>query len=662
MPTTGRCSECGNPLAADGGCPICALKRALALSGQDSEAQVIEQAGDCIGRYKLLEKIGEGGYGVVYMAEQAEPIRRRVALKIVKLGMDTRQVIARFEAERQALALMDHPSIAKVLDAGATDTGRPYFVMELVRGIRITDYCDQHKLATRERLDLFIRVCHAVQHAHQKGIIHRDLKPSNVLVTELDGVAAPKVIDFGIAKATSQQLLTDKTVFTAFQQFIGTPAYMSPEQAGISGSDVDTRSDIYALGVLLYELLTSHVPFESKELLQAGFDQMWRLIREQEPPRPSTRLRTLPREDLTTVARHQRTEPPKLIHLVRGDLDWIVMKCLEKDRRRRYETASGLAHDIARHLDDEPVTAAGPSALYRLGKFMRRYRQGLLVALSLALLLMAGFVWQTVRVRRMERQARILAKFLENSLTGVRSSVAAGRDTTLLKEVVDQVSTRAESELKDWPAAQASVRLAMGFLYVDTENYPRAQTNFLNALETYERLYGRENPGVAAATFGLGFVSLKQGSFQDAEQKAGRAVATGTSALGSNHTLVGHSLNCLAAALEAQNKLDEAEAACRQALAIGRGVQDEEALMVANSLSTLGRVLLRQGRLVEAANVLDEAVTLRKRISGPSHPQTAELLKLLATALERQGRVEEAVLVLREARRTVTANTNAAPR
>ena len=272
MPTIRLCPECGAPLLAGapaGACPVCALRGALELSGAPAEVVVTEKPGDHIGRYKLLEKIGEGGCGIVYMAEQTEPIRRRVALKIIKLGMDTRQVVARFEAERQALALMDHPNIAKVLDAGATETGRPYFVMELVRGIRITDYCDQHNLSTRERLDLFIQVCHAVQHAHQKGIIHRDIKPSNILVTEQDGVPVPKVIDFGIAKAT-QQPLTDKTVFTAFAQFIGTPAYMSPEQAGLGGTDIDTRSDIYTLGVLLYELLTGHMPFAPGELLQAG--------------------------------------------------------------------------------------------------------------------------------------------------------------------------------------------------------------------------------------------------------------------------------------------------------------------------------------------------------------------------------------------------------
>jgi serine/threonine protein kinase len=333
---------------------------------------VTEKPGDKIGRYKLREQIGEGGCGVVYVAEQEEPVRRRVALKVIKLGMDTRQVVARFEAERQALALMDHPNIAKVLDAGATDTGRPYFVMELVRGIKITDYCDKNNLSTEERLKLFIQVCSAIQHAHQKGIIHRDIKPSNILVTLHDGVPVPKVIDFGIAKATSDQRLTDKTIYTAFEQFIGTPAYMSPEQAEMSGLDIDTRSDIYSLGVLLYELLTGQTPFDAAALLKAGLDQMRRIIREQEPQRPSTRLSTLEDADLTAVASHRHAEPPKLVGLIRGDLDWIVMKSLEKDRLRRYTTANGLAMDVQRHLRNEPVDACPPSHIYRLQKLVLR--------------------------------------------------------------------------------------------------------------------------------------------------------------------------------------------------------------------------------------------------------------------------------------------------
>jgi WD40 repeat protein/serine/threonine protein kinase len=365
-----------------------------------------EKAGDRIGRYRLLQEIGQGGCGVVYMAEQEEPVHRRVALKVIKLGMDTKQVVARFEAERQALAMMDHPNIAKVLDAGATDAGRPYFVMELVRGIRITDYCDQNKLPTRERLKLFTQVCQAIQHAHQKGIIHRDIKPSNILVTLHDGVPVPKVIDFGIAKAT-QGKLTDQTLFTAFEQFIGTPAYMSPEQVEMSGLDIDTRSDIYSLGVLLYELLVGATPFAAAELLAAGVDQMRRVIREKDPVRPSTRLSTMLEGELTTTAKHRQTDAPKLIHLVRGDLDWIVMKCLEKDRTRRYETATGLARDIERHLGNEPVMARPPSSAYRFQKFVRRNKVVVTAAAMIAAVLVLGILastWQAVEATRAKRE------------------------------------------------------------------------------------------------------------------------------------------------------------------------------------------------------------------------------------------------------------------
>src|SRR6185437_5634373 len=324
-----------------------------------------EKPGSRIGRYKLLQQIGEGGYGVVYLAEQEEPVRRSVALKVIKLGMDTRNVIARFGAERQALAMMDHPNIAKVFDAGATETGRPYFVMELVRGVKITDYCDEQRLSTRERLGLFMQVCHAIQHAHQKGIIHRDIKPSNILVTVNYGVPVPKVIDFGIAKATTDQLLTDKTVFTAFEQFLGTPAYMSPEQAAMTSLDIDTRSDIYALGVLLYELLTGKTPFDAGELLAIGLDAMRRTICETEPERPSTRLSTMTGNELGTTAQRRSLGAPKLVSELRGDLDCVVMKALEKDRARRYETANGLAMDIQHFLEDEPIIAAAPRAGYR---------------------------------------------------------------------------------------------------------------------------------------------------------------------------------------------------------------------------------------------------------------------------------------------------------
>ena len=389
--------------------------------------RIAERPGDCIGHYKLLQQIGEGGCGVVYMAEQEQPVRRRVALKVIKLGMDTKNVVARFEAERQALALMDHPNIAKVFDAGTTQSGRPYFVMELVRGSKITDYCDQNNLPTAQRLDLVMQVCRAIQHAHQKGIIHRDIKPSNVLVTVHDGTPVPKVIDFGIAKAIEGRL-TDQTLFTSFEQFIGTPAYMSPEQAELNGLDVDTRTDIYSLGVLLYELLTGKTPFDAKDLLSAGLDEMRRTIRQQDPPRPSTRLTmelakaSLPKHEqrhsdrpsgieskkpqASGVSTHALLQTRELINVLRGDLDWIVMKCLEKDRTRRYETANGLAMDLDRHLKSEPVTARPPSNYYRLQKLIRRNKLTFLAAAAVTLALVLGMVASTleaIRARQAER-------------------------------------------------------------------------------------------------------------------------------------------------------------------------------------------------------------------------------------------------------------------
>ena len=370
------------------------------------ENPLAEKPGAVIGQYKLLQQIGEGGFGIVWMADQEKPVRRRVALKIIKMGMDTKEVIARFEQERQALAMMDHPNIARVLDAGATQTGRPYFVMELVRGVKITEYCDEQGLSTVERIELFITVCQAVQHAHQKGIIHRDLKPSNILVTINDGEAVPKVIDFGVAKAT-QGRITDGTLFTQFEQMIGTPLYMSPEQAEITSLDVDTRSDIYSLGVLLYELLTGRTPIDTATMARAGMDEVRRLIREVDPPRPSARIKTLDGNELTSMAKRRHTDVAKLPGALRGDIDWIVMKCLEKDRKRRYDTANGLAVDLQRHLKNDVVMARPPTTAYLLSKLIRRNRLAFVASAAIAASLFIGVmasVWQAVRAKAAERQ------------------------------------------------------------------------------------------------------------------------------------------------------------------------------------------------------------------------------------------------------------------
>jgi serine/threonine protein kinase len=511
------------------------------------ESPLTEGPGTKIGRYKLLQLIGEGGFGVVYMAEQEKPIRRRVALKIIKLGMDTNRVIARFEAERQALAMMEHPNIAKVLDAGATDTGRPYFVMELVKGIPITEYCDKNDLDTRQRLELFIDVCKAVQHAHQKGIIHRDIKPSNVMITLHDGKPVPKVIDFGIAKAT-QHRLTEKTLFTDFRHFMGTPVYMSPEQAEMSGLDVDTRSDIYSLGILLYELLTGSTPLEEKMLLNAAHDEMCRMIREEEPEKPSTRLSTLG-EMLAEVAKHRHVQPDQLCKIVRGDLDWVVMKTLEKDRTRRYETANELVLDIERHLRDEPVVAGPPSAVYRIKKFLRRNRVLVTSVATVMVVLVGGIVASTIFAVRAERQAKIsqaVTDFLENDvLASVDPAKAKGLEVTV-RYILDEASESMADKFEDEPLVEASIHQTLGSTYLSLGEYKAAEQHLERARQIRRERLGEEHSDTLASMNKLALVYEKQGRYDEAEKLHIKTLEIRRRVLGEEHPNTLASMNNLA--------------------------------------------------------------------------------------------------------------------
>jgi serine/threonine protein kinase len=626
-----------------------------------------ERPTDRIGRYKLLQRIGEGGCGVVFMAEQEEPVRRRVALKVIKPGMDTESVIARFEAERQALALMDHPSIAKVFDAGATESGRPYFVMELVRGVKITEYCDERSLTTDERLKLFIQVCGAVQHAHQKGIIHRDIKPSNILVTTTsEGTALPVVIDFGIAKPTTNQRLTDKTLFTAFEMFIGTPAYMSPEQAALTNAEVDTRTDIYSLGVLLYELLTGSKPFESAELLKDGIDEIRRMIREEDPVRPSTRLSKLNSADLTTVAQRRQSEPPKLIRTIRGDLDWIVMKALEKDRARRYETANGLALDAKRFLANEPVMARPPSKFYRFGKTVLRNKLLFSAIGIIATLLVTSLIVVTASLAK-ERQARQEAqagkqtaetaatksqqvtKFLEDMLEGAGPAVANGRDPAIMKEILDRTAERIGAELTNQPAVEAELGTLIGKLYREVGNFDRAEEMVRVALAIRRKTFGTESPEVAASLNELGLALMAKNKMSEAEGVYAEAVAIRRRLFGNANADLATSLNGLSSVYRQQERLTEAEPMAREALGIRENLFGHESLEVADSRRNLSIILGAKGQWAESEALARDVLSTQRKLLGPEHPWIASALRDVAWAASALGKLEESEALYREA-------------
>ncbi len=613
------------------------------IAGTLDAPPLTEGPGMSIGRYKLLQLIGEGGFGVVYMAEQQEPIRRKVALKIIKLGMDTKQVIARFEAERQALAIMDHPNIARVFDAGATDTGRPYFVMELVKGVPITEYCDKNNLDTRQRLELFIDVCKAVQHAHQKGIIHRDIKPSNVMITLHDSKPVPKIIDFGIAKAT-QHRLTEKTLFTEYRQFIGTPEYMSPEQAEMGGLDIDTRSDIYSLGVLLYELLTGTTPFEAEKLRSAAYDELRRIIREDEPPRPSTRLSTLG-DALTDIAKHRDVQPGELCKIVRGDLDWVVMKAMEKNRTRRYETANELAMDIERHLGDEPVSAGPPSVRYRLAKFVRRHRTGVAAGLLVAAAIVVGFVVSTVMYFRAERQASIsqaVNEFLNNDLLASFDPYKAKGHEVTVMEILNNAAKKLEGKFRDAPSIEASIRNTLGWTYMNLGKYKSAEPHLERALVLRRGQFGGKHPDTLKSMANLGWLYYEQGRYNEAEPLLVKALEGRRHILGEENPGTLWSTARLGWLYGRQGHYKEAETLWVKSLEIGRRVLGEEDLCTLWSMSNLGWLYYTQGRYKEAEPLLVKALEIGRRVLGEKHPDTLNFMNSLGWLYFKQGRYKEA--------------------
>lgn len=659
MPGERKCKRCGLVEPKDssrGSCPVCALKAALLL-GEGSEVEPSAHAAEWIGPYRLVKKLGEGGYGVVYLAERVDPIRFWVALKVIKPGMDCAEVIGRFEAERQALALMNHPSIAKVFDAGATASGRPFFVMELVRGLPITEHCDRHSLPTADRLALFGQVCQAVQHAHQKGVIHRDLKPSNILVAIEDGRATPKVIDFGVAKAVGAALTVDPFK-TTHHHFMGTPAYMSPEQVGFGGQDVDTRSDVYALGVLLYELLTGRTPFEPDALLEAGLEEIRRVIREDEPPKPSTKLGALTVAELEGAAAQHGTEPPRLMSSVKGDLDWIVMKCLEKDRVRRYDTAQALALDIERHLHHEPVSAAAPSRRYRLEKFARKHRASLAVTAIMAAVLIAGTavsLWLAVRATAAERASRVeaaksrqTARFLKDMLDAVDPAVALGRDTTVLQGLLDRTAARVGRELAGQPEVEADLENTIGNVYEALGDYGKAEAMLHKALALRRSVFGEKHLRVADSVHDLGGLRRAQSRPAEAETLFRQALAIRESRLARDAPEIASSLSAIGVACMAQGKMSEAEKLQNQALEIWRRRFGPDSAEVALGMNDLGNVLLVTGRLNDAEARFRAAVKVRRNVLGASHPLLATSLGNLGSVLLYEGKLDEAEGLYRE--------------
>ena len=662
-----QCDRANSRLISDNEAWLERVRVAMQPAGGDEKTASLDTAPrktspstrpEQIGRYRILDEIGQGGMGTVYLAEQREPVRRRVALKLIKVGLDTKEVVARFENERQALALLDHPNVAKVFDGGATETGRPYFVMEYIAGLPITDYCDKHRLSTTQRLELFAVVCRAVQHAHHKGIIHRDLKPSNVLIGLIDAVPTPKVIDFGVAKAT-QQNLTERTLVTTLGQIVGTPEYMSPEQADMRQVNVDTRTDVYTLGVILYELLVGTLPFDRKVLRRKAFDEMLRVIREDTPPKPSIRLSGSAKTSEFLAQNHQ-TSVGALTRRLKGDLDWIVMKALAKEPAERYETVSAFAEDIRRHLGGDAVLAGPPSVLYQVRKFARRNLLPIAAMSATMLALLVGLVVSFLQYERAEtaREAALLqaqkaeqvSEILKNMVEGINADVAQGRETPVLDQIVADTAKRIDDHPALLPEVEIELRTVLGEINRNMGRVSEAQRQFRAAISAGRNAALEMTDGFAQALSLAARTELDTGDFTEADRLAREGLEIARALHGERHEAFADGLFRLGQICWNRPDNAEAERLHRLSLAIRKELFGDESKKVSMSMHGLG-LALEGLRIDEAEEVHQENLQLRKKLYGTKHPAYALTLNSLGRCYVRKGKPDEAAEYYREALR-----------